>query len=173
LEAVNDLEKYRAYLLLLADRQLDPKLRQRVAASDIVQQTMLEAFRNRDQFRGSTSGEQAVWLRQILNRNLADAAKHERAGKRDRQRESPAETAEWLPADQSSPSQKATREEEAARLAKALAELPDAQREAVTLQHWHGLKLSEIGERLDKSPAAVAGLLKRGLQRLREILDEK
>jgi RNA polymerase sigma-70 factor (ECF subfamily) len=48
--------------------------------------------------------------------------------------------------------------------------LPDAQREALVLQHWHGLKLAEIGERLERSPEAVAGLLKRGLKRLRELL---
>lgn len=168
-----DLERFRAFLLLLAERQLDANLRQRVAASDIVQQTMLEAYRNRDQFRGTTSGQHAAWLQQILNRNLADARKHERAGKRDLNREWAGETAEWLPADQSSPSQRAVREEDAARMAQALAQLSDAQREAILLQHWHGMKLVEIGQKLDKSPAAVAGLLKRGLARLREILDEK
>jgi len=171
----NDLERYRAYLLLIAERHINLRLRGRLAASDIVQQTMLEAHRNRAQFRGQTSGDQAAWLRQILNRNLADAGKHDRADKRDVARElgqSAGDLAEWVATNQSSPSQRAVGEEEAIRLAAALAELPEAQREALVLQHWQGLKLAEIGERLGKSPAAVAGLLKRGLQRLREILDE-
>jgi RNA polymerase sigma-70 factor, ECF subfamily len=172
----SDLEPFRAYLLLLAEQQVDDKLRARVAASDIVQQTMLEAHRNRAAFRGQTSGEQAAWLRQILARNLADAGKHERAAKRDIGQElnqASADLAGWCAANQSSPSQRAVREEDAVRLAAALMDLPDAQRDALVLQHWHGLTLAQIGEILDKSPVAVAGLLKRGLRRLRELLDEK
>jgi len=41
------------------------------------------------------------------------------------------------------------------------------------LQYWHGLTLAQIGERLQRSPAAVAGLLKRGLTRLRVLLQEE
>ena len=61
----------------------------------------------------------------------------------------------------------------AVRLADALAELPEAQRDALVLQHWHGLSLSEIGERLGRSRAAVAGLLKRGLKQLRVLLPDQ
>ena len=77
----------------------------------------------------------------------------------------------WLAAEQPSPSQQAVRHEEAVRLAEALVRLPEAQREALVLQHWHGLTLARIGEHLDRTPVAVAGLLKRGLRRLRELLD--
>ena len=55
-------------------------------------------------------------------------------------------------------------------LADALATLPEAQREALVLQNWHGWSLAEIGRQMDRSPAAVAGLLKRGLKQLREQL---
>jgi DNA-directed RNA polymerase specialized sigma24 family protein len=57
-------------------------------------------------------------------------------------------------------------------MAVALAQLPVAQGEALVLQHWHGLTLAQIGERLDRTPVAVAGLLKRGLKQLREILEK-
>ena len=57
-------------------------------------------------------------------------------------------------------------------LADALGRLPEAQREALVLQHWHGWSLAEIGAHLGRSPAAVAGLLHRGLTRLRELLQE-
>ena len=62
--------------------------------------------------------------------------------------------------------------ERAVQLAAALAQLPDAQREALVLQHWHGWTLAQIGEHLDRTPAAVAGLLKRGLRQLRELLGD-
>jgi RNA polymerase sigma-70 factor (ECF subfamily) len=48
--------------------------------------------------------------------------------------------------------------------------LPEAQREALVLQHWQGWSLADIGRHLGRSPEAVAGLLKRGLKQLREIL---
>ena len=73
----------------------------------------------------------------------------------------------WVAAGGASPSAAADAHEQAVRLATALAELPDAQREALVLQHWHGLTLAQIGEQLGRSPEAVAGLLKRGLKRLR------
>jgi RNA polymerase sigma-70 factor (ECF subfamily) len=175
------LERYREYLLMLARVQLDPRLRDKLDPSDVVQQTMLEAHRQRDQFRGRTAAERAAWLRQILAHNLVDALRGFRRAKRDVARERAVEEAldqssarleAWLSAEQSSPSQQAQRHEQAVRLADALAALPDAQREALLLQHWHGCSLAEIGRQMGRSPAAVAGLLKRGLSRLRGLLKE-
>jgi len=62
----------------------------------------------------------------------------------------------WLAAEQSSPSQRAARNEEALRLAEALERLPEAQREALVLQHRQGWSLAQIGEHLGRSPEAVA-----------------
>ena len=88
--------------------------------------------------------------------------------------ESSASLDAWLAtADQSSPSQHAQFNEEALRLAEALERLPEAQREALVLQHWHNWSLAEIGEHLGRSPAAVAGLIKRGLKQLRNHLREE
>jgi RNA polymerase sigma-70 factor (ECF subfamily) len=175
------LERFRSYLLLLARRQLQGRAPARLDASDLVQQTLLEAHRQREHFRGATDAERAAWLRQILAHNLADADRALHRDKRDVGRErsleaelanSSADLAGFLAADQSSPSRKVDRQEEALRVADALAQLPEAQREALVLQYWHGLTLVEIGERLERTPVAVAGLLKRGLQRLRELLGE-
>jgi RNA polymerase sigma-70 factor (ECF subfamily) len=52
-------------------------------------------------------------------------------------------------------------------VAEALEQLPEAQREALVLQHWQGWTLAQIGAHLGRSPEAVAGLLKRGLKQLR------
>jgi RNA polymerase sigma-70 factor (ECF subfamily) len=175
------LERFRSYLLLLARRQLQGRAPARLDASDLVQQTLLEAHRQREHFRGATDAERAAWLRQILAHNLADADRALHRDKRDVGRErsleaelahSSADLAGFLAADQSSPSRQTDRQEEALRLANALAQLPEAQREALVLQYWHGLTLAQIGERLERTPVAVAGLLKRGLKRLRELLGE-
>jgi RNA polymerase sigma-70 factor (ECF subfamily) len=64
------------------------------------------------------------------------------------------------------------RQERAVRLAEALATLPEKQREAVVLRHWHGCSLVEIGARLGCTTAAVTGLLHRGLRNLRKQLHD-
>ncbi|MEM9646385.1 MAG: sigma-70 family RNA polymerase sigma factor, partial [Planctomycetota bacterium] len=72
------------------------------------------------------------------------------------------------PGGTSSPSGAAIREEAALELLEALHELPEMQAEAIRLRYMEGLPLAEIVERLGKSDTAVAGLLKRGLQKLRD-----
>jgi RNA polymerase sigma factor (sigma-70 family) len=78
----------------------------------------------------------------------------------------------WLQAVQSSPSQKAQRMEDLLRLAKALVELPEGQREAVVLHCWQGKTLAQVASQLGRTSPAVAGLLQRGLKSLRTLLAE-
>ncbi len=131
----------------------------------------------RDQFRGRTEAEQVAWLRKILAGELARASRDLGRDRRDVDRERSLERSleqssrhleQWLAADQSSPSERAERNEELAHLADALATLPDDQREALELHYLHGWPLAEIAARLDRSAKAVGGLLHRGLIRLRE-----
>ncbi len=65
------------------------------------------------------------------------------------------------------------RNEQAVHLAEALEGLPQAQREALVLEYWHGWSLAEIGQHLGRSRAAVAGLIKRGMKHLRTHLGHK
>src|SRR5215469_2044978 len=178
-ESDRGLERFRSYLLLLARARLDPLVRAKVGASDVVQQTLLEAHRDLGQFRGRTTGQQAAWLRHILARNLANVLRDLRRDRRDVAREQPLQMAldesasrleAWLAADQSSPSQQVERQERAVRVAEALATLPENQREAVVLRHWQDCSLVEIGQRLGCTTAAVTGLLHRGLRNLRKQL---
>jgi RNA polymerase sigma-70 factor (ECF subfamily) len=173
------LERFRHYLLILARSQLGRLGHGQPEASDVVQQTLLEAHRKREQFRGSTDAERAAWLRQMLAFNLADARRHLGRDKRDARRERSLEQelerssirlGSWLAAEQPSPSEHAVRHEEAVRVAAVLARLPEANREAVVLRYYEGLSLDEISARLGRTPAAVAGLLKRGLKQLRSAL---
>ena len=176
------LDQFRSYLYLLARAHLGPKLQQEIDASDLVQQSLLDAHAKKDQFRGDTDAQRAAWLRQILAHNLADALRHQHRAKRDvsRQRalhaaidESFGRAEHWIAATQSSPSQHATKKEELLRLADALTKLPGAQREAVTLRHLQGLSLAETAHALGRSEAAVAGLVYRGLNKLHDLLGER
>jgi RNA polymerase sigma-70 factor (ECF subfamily) len=171
----HDLARFRSYLHLLARLQLGD--RPGLDPSDLVQQTLLEAHRERAACRAQTSAERAAWLRKILANNLADAMRARTRAKRDAGREvslddalarSSVRLGGWLAAPGTSPLQEADQHEQAIRLAEALAALPEAEREALVLQHWHGLTVAQIGERLGRTPAAVGGLLKRALKRLRE-----
>ena len=172
-------DRLRDGLQVLARLQVDPALHARLDVSGVVQQTMLEAFRDRERWHEGPEAQQFAWLRRALANNLADELRKLAAGKRDWRRERPLDKAlesssarvqNWLAADHTSPSDKAERNEREMELADALLELPAAQREALILQHWHGRSLAEIGATLGKTPAAVAGLIKRGLAHLRERL---
>ncbi|MFI5454872.1 MAG: sigma-70 family RNA polymerase sigma factor [Isosphaerales bacterium] len=173
------VESYRNDLLLLARLQLAPELQGKLDPSDLVQQTLLKAHQNRDQFRGSSDAEHVAWLRTILVNALTDAMRKfaPKAGPRERSLEADLEQSSRrleaiLAADQTSPSQQVIRHEQLIRLADALAKLPDDQRQAVELRHLRGLATVEISERLNRSVAAVGGLLQRGLRALRVSLDE-
>ena len=175
------LERYRDYLHLLARLQLGSRMQKHLDASDVVQQTFLEAQKQLAQFRGRSEAELTAWLRQILAHNLADVLRALGRAKRDVSRERSLEVAleessarlqSWLAAEQSSPSQKAQRKEQGVRLAAALAQLPEPQREALTLRHLEGWSLADIAQHLGRTQAAVVGLLQRGLKALRQLLQE-
>lgn len=172
------LDQYRAYFQILASRGIGVRLGQRFNASDVVQQTMLEACRDFVQFLGNGEPELVAWLERILQRNIAQlvrdhVATQKRAIGREQSRDATGSSspAYFEPAAQhSSPSQRAMRGEDAIRLARAWAELPEDQREAVRLRHLEGWSLAEIAECFERSPAATAGLIKRGMQKLRDKL---
>lgn len=170
------LEKFRQYLLLLARLHLGDRLRAKLDPADMVQQTLLEAYKNQALFRGKSDVELAAWLRQILASNLADVLRAFARVRRDVAQErsleeSSARLEAWLAADQSSPSQRAMRQEQLLALAEALAQLPEDQRRAVELKHLQDESVSAIAQRLGRTETAVGGLLRRGMARLRELLN--
>ena len=176
--AHDDLERFRAYLGLLARLEVSGAMRDKVDLSGVVQQTLLEAHQGLEgqPDRLRTDEELAGWLRSILSHNLADVLRKLAARKRDVHREwsldaaldqSASRLERWLAADQSSPSQRAIRHEELLRVADAMAALPDAQRRAIELHHLRSMPLAEIAGELGTTKAAVAGLLHRGMKALR------
>jgi RNA polymerase sigma-70 factor (ECF subfamily) len=168
------LEKYRPYLRILAERQLDQNLAARLDASDLVQQTCLSVLGRLPQFDGQDEAQFIAWLRTVHENNIRDAVReHLQTAKRAAGREVSV-VADELTAQlrASSPSQRVLVGESAAELAAALLELPPDQREAVRLRYLEGRSLAEIAERMERSVVAAAGLVKRGLIQLRKTMRE-
>jgi RNA polymerase sigma-70 factor, ECF subfamily len=175
------LDQFRDYLLVLARAQLASQLRAKLDASDAVQQTLLRAHECQTQFIGRTELELAAWLRRILASVLAGSVRTFATAARDIKvemslaralDESSSRLDEWLAAGHSSPSEKAAHGEELIRMSAALARLPEDQRRAVELHHLRGYSLGEVGQAMGRSSRSVAGLLVRGMRRLRSLLDE-
>jgi RNA polymerase sigma-70 factor (ECF subfamily) len=172
------LDGFREYLRLLARLQLSDHLTGKIDLSGVVQQTLLDAYQARDRFPCDAAG-QAAWLRRALANNLTDEVR--RLGPKGVSEQSleqaleasSARLAAWLACEEWTPDRTAVHREQLTRLAEALPQLPDDQRRAVELHHLQGLPLADAGQRLGRSREAVAGLVFRGLKRLRTLLSEE
>lgn len=176
------LESYRAYLNLLVRIQIGRGLQAKVDASDLVQETLLEAHRHLPGFRGRTEAEFAAWLREIMAGRLANLVRHY-YGTQGRDVRLERELAAHL--DQSSqlleaglvdggnsPSQQAAQHEQSVLLATAMQQLPADYREVVFLRHFQELPFSEIARSLGRSVDSVEKLWVRGLARLRQLMGD-
>jgi RNA polymerase sigma-70 factor, ECF subfamily len=166
------LEACRAYLLHVAGAELDARLRAKAGASDLVQDTFLEAHRIFERFEGASLPELQAWLRAILGNKLATFARaFQGTDKRRLEREA------FLAGDhagsQSTPSVIAGREEEEARLARALERLPEHYRTVIRWRQWDGLSFDEIARRLGRGVDAARMVWWRAVERLQRELGER
>ncbi len=177
------LEACRTYLLLIANRELDPQLRAKGGASDLVQETFLEAQRDFSAFRGQTEAEWRAWLREMLVHNLANFTRRYRGtGKREVSREvalatSGGSPSGWcggsLAACTSSPSTEAMANERAGALAAAIERLSEDYKRLITLRYQEGRSFAEIAKLMERSQNAVRKLWFRAIERLGKELDEQ
>ncbi len=173
------LEACRKYLLLVAERELAPELRGKGGASDLVQETLLDAVRDFGCFRGETEEELLGWLRRLLHNNVADFARQYReTAKRQLAREvsltadSSAGAAVPEPAGSDlSPSGQAVAGEEAEAVRSALARLPEEYRQVLLLRYQEELSFEEIGRLLNLTANAARKLWARAGKRLQQELD--
>lgn len=174
-------EKFRPYLRLLAQSHLGDALKKRVDASDIVQQTLLQAHQAREQFRGDSEAQLVAWLKQILRNRIIEQARHWKVQKRDMGRDvdlvqkvddSFRRVDDWLSASQTSPSMAAHGNDMLYKLSSAVEQLPQDLREVVVMHHLQGMKLVDIATAVGCNETTVGRRLFRGLKQLSELMKE-
>lgn len=170
-------EEYRGYLLSIAQKELDPALQAKGGASDLVQETFLEAQRDFGQFQGKTGEELRAWLRRLLQNNLANFARNYRdTDKRRISREQSLECTSashrtgGLAAALPSPSGQAISREQTEALMRALERLPEDYGQVVLLRYREERTFEEIGEIMGRTGNAIRKIWLRAVKRLNEEL---
>jgi RNA polymerase sigma-70 factor (ECF subfamily) len=174
-------ELCRNYLAIVARSQVEGWLRAKVDASDIVQQTLLEAHRDFGHFRGASEAEWLTWLRRILTHNTADFIRQYRGTEK---RQEGREVALRRPGDSSSvagcrepadpgetPSEVLVRKERELQVADAMSRLTPDHREVIMLRNLQRLPFDEVARQMGRSRPAVQMLWMRAIQKLQELLD--
>jgi RNA polymerase sigma-70 factor (ECF subfamily) len=156
---------------------MDGAIPTRVDPSDVIQQTCLDVYLEIKNLRGSHESQWSSWLRRILENNVHQVIRrHIHTQKRTVKKEAKVDKTpsgsvldrERFVANDLSPSQRAMKDERAVRLTEMLEDLVGGQREAIRMKFLEGNSLSEIALAMDRTEMAVAGLVKRGLRKLRE-----
>jgi RNA polymerase sigma-70 factor (ECF subfamily) len=175
------LDGCRQYLLMIANEVIGPELQAKLGASDLVQDTFVEAQRNLAVFRGKTDIELRAWLRKILECRLANIRRaylvtEKRAVGREVAvtvfGDEPGMAIKPLPSRVPSPSNHAVRNEVNAALEQALSRLPEHYRQAVAWRHVEQLSWDEIGLRMGGTAEAARKVWGRAIQQLRRELAE-
>ena len=177
------LDVCRSYVHVQAQRHLHSKLAPRVDASDIAQQTLLDAWQGIEGFRGKSTGELVAWLKTIVQRNAIDAARqHQAAGKRALDRELPpprpseAETTrlpQELADPTQTPSQRVVQAEEELLLADAIARLPADYQQVLICRSLLRMPFSQVAREMNRSGPAVQMLWARAVEQLRRTLSSR
>ena len=171
------LEMCRHYLLLVANRELDAGLRAKIAPSDIVQDTMMEAGRDYLRFHGATEEELLGWLRQILRHNVANVHRHFETAKREVDREIALDpgVADAILHDavkqSETPSRQAQAHERDKQLERAMQRLPEHSRQILLLRTSEGLTFAQIAEKMDSTAEAVRKQWGRAVEELTKLLE--
>jgi RNA polymerase sigma-70 factor, ECF subfamily len=170
------LEAGRKYLLLLANRTLDDKLRSKVGASDLVQDTYLEAQRDFGQFRGATEAEFYRWLSGILAHRLANTVRHYRYTQgRDIDRELPAAVEAALNRiedEAATPCTALLASDEQQQVRMALERMDESLRSILIERTWRGDSFVDIAARRNCSADAVRKLWIRAVRQMRVLFDD-
>jgi RNA polymerase sigma-70 factor, ECF subfamily len=171
----------RNYLGIVARAQVESWLQAKVDASDLIQETLLEAYRDFEHFRGTTEAEWLAWLRRILAHNAANFVRQYRGTEKRQARREVAlagpggSAAGGLPdpaAQGESPSELLLRKERELLVADALARLTPDHREVIMLRNLQRLPFQEVAERMGRSRPATQMLWMRAIQKLQEVLLE-
>ncbi len=170
----------RNYLVIAAKAQLGTGVQSKVDASDIVQQTLLEAYRDFSNFRGQSEAEWIGWLRQILRRNLLNAIRHYRGtAKRAVAKEIRYDPAgdpnrstgiRQLADDVETPSKSVIRKENEMIVADALTQLSQDHQQVIVLRNLQKLPFDEVAQQMNRSRPATQMLWMRAIEKLAQVM---
>ncbi len=174
------LEGYWDYLQGIAHRQLGSKLCGRVSSSDLVQETLLAAWKGFGSFQGTEDHQFSAWLRTILNRKISsEVAVHMGTAKRDISRESDAtvgslteEVSKSLQSREKDPGEIVLLEEDALIIQRFLANLPEEYRKVIQWRNIDSIRFKEIANRIGKTSGATRLVWLRAMQMLKEMRNE-
>jgi RNA polymerase sigma-70 factor (ECF subfamily) len=160
----------------------DPRLQRRFEEKDIVQEALCRAVARLEDCQAATEAAFVSWLHAILHSTFVDMVRHAQADCRNPEMEIPlaamaaessARLERMLADDQETPSEVLSRREQLLLLAQAVDQLPEKQRWVVVLKDLHELAVRDIAERLGRTEKTIAGLLFRGREGLRRILNSQ
>ena len=165
------LESCRNYLLLVANRELGPGIHAKIGASDLVQETFLQAQQIFHRFDGHDQQELLAWLTQILRFKLAQATnRFVGTEMRDVSRELSIEQGlggAFHPVDFSF-QQTVERYDDLERLRLALERLPPDYQTAIEMRSLQQKSFNKLGWALSRSPEAARQVWRRAVERLEE-----
>lgn len=186
-DALNTLfTRYHETMVRVARRKLGARLKAKEEPDDLAQTTFREATRDFAHYQYRGEGSLLRWLIHILQNKIRDRAEFYSAGKRDTTLERPMDAGsddserprQDLPAEDLSVTRVVARDESFVLLHKALNELSEEHRQAITLVFFQGLTLRAAGEKMGgKSEDAVRMMLRRAEgklgDRLKHVLGDK
>ncbi|MBI2806846.1 MAG: sigma-70 family RNA polymerase sigma factor [Planctomycetes bacterium] len=176
------LARHREPIRRMIDLRLDPAIAQRLDASDVVQEVLLEANRRLKDYLKAPAMPFHLWLRHIAKDHVIDAhRRHHQAQKRGVNREQPMHRPGW--SDRSSldlagqlldqdltPASAAIQEEMQCRLREAIAQLDDDDRDVILMRHYEMLANQEVAATLGLTEAAASMRYLRAVRKLRDLL---
>ena len=175
------LELHRRRLLKMVHLRMDPRLKARLGASDVLQDAYVEINQRVGEYLKDPRMPFFLWVRFITaQRMMALHRKHIGAQKRDVRRQvelaMPAATTaalvDHLMAQGTTPTQAMHREEMRFRVERGLEQMAEPDREILVLRHFEELSNAEAAQELGIEPPAASKRYVRALRRLREVLAE-
>ncbi|MEK6703215.1 MAG: RNA polymerase sigma factor [Planctomycetota bacterium] len=163
-----------ASLLVAIETRLGPVLRARLQPEDILQESLLQAWRDRAGAQFQSPRAFRAWLLTIIDHRIRDAAESaatlKRGGTPSAPSRPPGSPAVLEPSGSTTPSRVAAYREQAAVMAEALQGVPQEWRDVVHLRLFHQLTLDQVAEQLGLSLAMVRTRLRRGAEIYRQRL---
>lgn len=172
-------EEYTQFLFAVISKFMGANLRRSLEPADVVQETLLLATAQFDDFHGSNERELRAWLTFLAHRKLVDLARHNGRLKRaikgqislDEPRTNRGESlADQLPTDPCTASQFAVKRELSGCLAQALGQIDPREAEVLRLRYVEDMSFEAIGRQFGLGRNGVRGVVARGLRNLRRIL---